>query len=48
MWNEVHLFIWAFIDALKKEDNLIRFKVEQIITGYSTLKKLSIKFQLTN
>jgi len=36
--NAIHPFIWTFINALKKEDKLNQFKVEQaIIAGYSLL-----------
>ena len=39
MLNAVHPSIWTFINALKKEDNLNQFKVEQAISGYSLPKK---------
>jgi len=46
MLNAIHPSIWTFINALKKEDNLNQFKVEQAIAGYSLPKKENIKIQL--
>jgi len=43
MLNAVHPSIWTFIKALKKEDNLNQFKVEQSISGYSLPKKRKYK-----
>lgn len=43
MQNAILLSIQAFINALKKKDNLNQFKVEQAITGYLHPKKRKYK-----
>lgn len=41
--NSVHPSIWIFINALKKENNINLFKVEQLLSGISLPKKKKYK-----
>jgi len=41
--NSVHPSIWIFINALKKENNINLFKVEQLLSGISLPKKKKCK-----
>jgi hypothetical protein len=43
MLSAHHLSIWAFITALKKEESLNRFKIEQYTAGFEPSKKKNIK-----
>jgi hypothetical protein len=43
MLSSLHSSIWIFIDALKKEESLNSFKIEQHIAGIEPTKKKKYK-----